>query len=744
MGKYMIKKVLLMFLLLINIITVENAHAQSVSDSTITDALTTIASSENNAVKIIGIDSTSFPMVKANILINKSCALAGNLKNENFEVQEKTNDVEVDNLYFTGKASGQKLDLAVIFDDTGSMGEEISAMKSKVKGLTDTLKASGIDANYSLVSFKDSVSVKTNWTDDPEVFKRQVNFLQAQGGNDEPEVSLDAIDAVLSMGFRPDAQKVILVITDAHAHYKDDGSNVFSNCTKEEIEKNLKGSGIVFIPVSPTFEIASTDVDLRKVANDIQSMWIDIKSADFIVILEQIQGILTGTYVIEYTSPDLTPSENRTVLVSVDKLGCVKGSVSSSYTTPGSVISLHGTLSISGRAFDDSNGDGVETNNEVGLESWDVLLDGPDGYSATAKTDRKGYYIFTGLLPGTYKLATTGHENWTATAPADGINVAKLTDTHESEVNFGFILPYSYIELMNAVDLVHIALSPDGQILASSDDNNTIRLWDVKSGNELRALKGHAHGILSLAFSPNGQILASGANDGDGIRLWDVESGNELRALKSGPVKFCSARQETSVIFSPDGQTLVSGGDGAIRLWDVASGTEIRFSLVNPEICESVSELALSPNGQTLVSGGYWGMLRIWDVESGNELHTLKDQADSWIMGVAFSPDGQTLASVSAGRNSSITLWDVVSGNKIRTWEGRTNKLFSVEFSPDGQTLAVGELDGTITLWDVENGNELHALEGHASQVVDVEFSPDGLILASSGEDGRVLLWRLR
>jgi hypothetical protein len=298
------------------------------------------ADSENNTIQILGIDPTAFPMVKVNVFINKSCALAGNLKKENFKVNEDGNDAPIYDFYFTGNASGHRLDLAVVFDDTGSMQPQIDAMKAKIKGLTDNIKASGIDANYSLVSFKDSVSVKTNWTNDPEVLRRSVDALFAYSGNDEPEDTLDAIEVVLSMGFRPDAQKVILVITDAHAHHKDDSSG-FSNYTKEEIEKDLKGQGVIFIPVSPTFDKPTGYVDLREIANEIQSIWIDTKSADFSAILERFKGILTGNYVIEYTSPDHNSVESRNVTVDVNAPGCVVDTASSSYTRPGGTTGLN-------------------------------------------------------------------------------------------------------------------------------------------------------------------------------------------------------------------------------------------------------------------------------------------------------------------------------------------------------------------------------------------------------------------
>ena len=313
-----------------------DAQTQPMPNSFAGSSSKSIVLPEKDAVKILGIDSIAFPKIKVNMFIDKFCAMAGNLKKENFKVKENGIETTIDNLYFTGNASGQKLDLAIVFDDTGSMVGEISAMKSKVKDLTDTIKASRIDANYSLVSFKDSVSVKTKWTRDPDVFKKQINSLQSSGGDDEPEFSLDAIESILSMGFRQDAQKVILVITDAHAHYRNDSSKVFSKYTKDEVEKNLKDSGAIFIPVSPHFNKPSTYMDLRAVANDTHSMWIDMNSADFLEILEQFKGMLTGTYVVDYKSPDQAAFGKRNVTMVVDKPACISGYDSNFYNRSGS------------------------------------------------------------------------------------------------------------------------------------------------------------------------------------------------------------------------------------------------------------------------------------------------------------------------------------------------------------------------------------------------------------------------
>ena len=143
------------------------------------------AASENNAFKILGIDSTAYPKVKASVFVDKFCAMAENLKQENFKVKEDINNVAIDNFYFSGNASGQKLDLAIVFDDTGSMDNELNALKSKVKDLTSKINSSKLDARYSLFTVNgDVVVTKINWTNDTEPFINTISKLSASGGDD--------------------------------------------------------------------------------------------------------------------------------------------------------------------------------------------------------------------------------------------------------------------------------------------------------------------------------------------------------------------------------------------------------------------------------------------------------------------------------------------------------------------------------------------------------------------------------
>jgi WD40 repeat protein len=280
------------------------------------------------------------------------------------------------------------------------------------------------------------------------------------------------------------------------------------------------------------------------------------------------------------------------------------------------------------------------------------------------------------------------------------------------------------------VDVYSVAFSPDGKTLASGAGDGTIKMWSMADGRELRTLSSNSEQVYSVAFSPDGKALASGLGDHT-IRLWDVNTGKEIRTLSGHDFEV------RSVAFSPDGNVLASGAGTNIKLWKVNTGKEIRTLSGH---YGAVYSVAFSPDGKTLASGSNDNFVMMWDIESGKQIQSIHDHS-FLVLSVAFSPDGKLLASGSWDR--TIKLRDAVTGKEIRTPLGYYGRIYSVAFSPDGKTIASGSDDNIIKLWDVESGTEIRTLVGHTGTVNSVAFSPDGRTLASGSEDRTVKLWNV-
>ncbi|MEH1808709.1 protein kinase domain-containing protein [Nostoc sp.] len=276
-----------------------------------------------------------------------------------------------------------------------------------------------------------------------------------------------------------------------------------------------------------------------------------------------------------------------------------------------------------------------------------------------------------------------------------------------------------------------VAISSDGQILASGSLDRTIKLWSVTTGKEIRTLTGHSNSVYSVAFSRDGQILASNYNNT--IKLWSVTTGREIRTLTGG-----HSYRVHSVAISSDGQILASGSlDRTIKLWSVTTGKEIRTLTGHSN---SVYSVAFSSDGQILASGSHDTTIKLWSVTTGREIRTLTGHSNS-VYSVAFSSDGQILASGSY--DNTIKLWSVTTGREIRTLTGHSDRVYSVAFSGDGKILASGGCDNTIKLWEISTGKEIRTLTGHSDRVYSVAFSGDGKILASGSHDNTIKLWEV-
>jgi type IV secretory pathway TraG/TraD family ATPase VirD4/uncharacterized protein YjiK len=289
-------------------------------------------------------------------------------------------------------------------------------------------------------------------------------------------------------------------------------------------------------------------------------------------------------------------------------------------------------------------------------------------------------------------------------------------------------------------EVLSLAFSPDGRMLAEgSYDDPTIRLWDVATHKELAPLKGHTNTVNSVAFSPDGRLLAS-ASDDYKAKLWDVAARTELRTLTSG-----QRGAVALVAYSPDGRLVASPDErNTIKLWDVATGNEVGalvghqravWGAENPGLVRAV---AFSPDGRMLAEGSQDKTINLWDVATRTKLRTLRGHGMP-ILSLAFSPDSRLLASASQDRTAM--LWNTSGGTALRTFSGYHYEVNSVAFSPDGRVLAAASQDSKIKLWDVSTGGEVGAFTSKDIGLFGpvLAFSADGSLAAGLGKT--IVVW---
>ena len=288
---------------------------------------------------------------------------------------------------------------------------------------------------------------------------------------------------------------------------------------------------------------------------------------------------------------------------------------------------------------------------------------------------------------------------------------------------------------------MRIIFSPDNSTIAGYDEDGTVLLLDAATGQQKTAISGHTNRVSSIAFSPGGNIIASGK--GDQVLLWDVNTAELTESLNTAGLNIIS------VGFSPNGSTLATGHDGnTILLWDMETRQQklkIEVPLLDTDIKTWIREVIFSPDGNLLASSGGYNdySVYLWDVNTGLLKVKLEGHTDT-VDSIAFSPNGRMLASCCEGfGDNSIKLWHVVTGQLIATLEGHTGGVFSVAFSPDGKTLASGAgfEDNSIKLWDISTVKNKETLKSGKGYVLCVAFSPDGRTLANGNSGRSVSLW---
>ncbi len=272
-----------------------------------------------------------------------------------------------------------------------------------------------------------------------------------------------------------------------------------------------------------------------------------------------------------------------------------------------------------------------------------------------------------------------------------------------------------------------LAFSPDGRLLATASLDSTAILWDLAYGRESLTVKG-SRAFDRIRFSPDGKRLATTDDAGTTV-VWGVANGHKLFTLPGD-----SGDAQYPIAYSPDGSRLATAaGNQVIQLYDSTGKKTVK----TPSLSGTIYDLTFSPDGHQLAAG-VGSAVKVWNLSNGKNIWSWSEPSGDGIYAVAFSPGGERLAV--SGNSSTITLLRADSGQVLHSFRGHTNTINSLAFSSDGSRLASGSYDRSVIVWDTA-GRVLTRMMDQGGWVHAVAFSPDGELLASGGSDSVVRVW---
>ena len=263
----------------------------------------------------------------------------------------------------------------------------------------------------------------------------------------------------------------------------------------------------------------------------------------------------------------------------------------------------------------------------------------------------------------------------------------------------------------------------------SGSSRYSVEVWNTTTGEAKEMRLGHLHRVKSIAFSPDGNYIASVGGFSNTARLWNIQTGEKIS------IRRVHSKGFNLVVFSLDGPTFATVGyDNAAYLWDGKTG--------NPKITltghrKQVACVAYSPDSKTIATGSSDRTIRLWDAATGTHQTTLASAVGD-MRSLAYSPDGNIIGC--GGGNGDVQLWDTQTLKLKSTLTGHTARVKSIAYAPNGNTIATASLDGTVRLWDAATGKPKVTLTGYM-RINAAMYAPDGKTIVTGNQDGEVHFW---
>lgn len=290
------------------------------------------------------------------------------------------------------------------------------------------------------------------------------------------------------------------------------------------------------------------------------------------------------------------------------------------------------------------------------------------------------------------------------------------------------------------------AFSPDGRWVVTASDDHTARVWEAATGSEVTTFEGHESLVKSATFSPDGRRVVSASWDGT-ARVWEAATGKQLTVLTRGQdtVVLGTGERRTvtwrmlSAAFSPDGRRIVTtSNDSKAHVWEVSTAKQVTVFKGHAPSFAGVVAAEFSPDGRWVVTASWDSTARVWEAATGREVTTFRGHT-GWVLAAAFSPDGRWV--VTGGSDHTARVWEAATGKEVRTIQGHNAFVTSAAFSPDGQRFVTGSTAGRARVWDVATGSQVAVFHGYTSLPKAVAYSPDGRLVATANSDHTTRVW---